>query len=515
MSFVWITFINYGYLPFCKNFLLSMKKANVPFTLHVYCCKDCMYELKGFDNCICIDSSLFIKEISSSLETWGKKEYIRLTFYKLDAIAYTLKHSNYNYVGYIDTDIVLFSDPTPIILTIFNDSRIKVVAQCDEQDRCFNRYRCQNICSGVIAFKKDTSIYPIFHYKESDFDKYSGDQTFLLNKLKEYNVPAVTVDKRIFMHGDSIKKGWPTTGCCLIHFNWMVGTEKIDYMKKLNCWYLSILTNTYFQCANKDNYPPFKTGLYLEEYIYKNIKKTKRTYIPIKWTNFQIASWFPSKKNEMQILFNEWVRENPSDSYFTVVQHDDGCMLNLPPNTIVYGACNGDVPIPLIYEETTFALYPKKTFHEKVILCSFVGNKTHPVREKLFALKKFHMIDSGGWKPTVNKTLQDLFIHTTIDSKFALAPRGYGRSSFRFFECFKLGTVPVYVWDDIEWLPFKHKIDYSKLCVSIHIGDIDNLDSILSSITEQEYNSMLSYYETIRYLFELEGMCHEIENMNQ
>lgn len=67
----------------------------------------------------------------------------------------------------------------------------------------------------------------------------------------------------------------------------------------------------------------------------------------------------------MQILFNNWIRENPSDSYFTIVQHDDGCMLTLPPNTIVYGACSGNIPIPLIYEENTFVNYPKKTFHEK------------------------------------------------------------------------------------------------------------------------------------------------------
>jgi len=294
-----------------------------------------MNELKSFDNCVCIDSSLFVKSSTSSeLETWGKKKYTRLTFYKLDAILYTLKHSQKEYVGYIDTDIVLFSDPTPIVLNKFKDSRIKVVSQCDEEGKCSNRYRCQNICSGVIAFKNEKPLYPIFHYKNSDMDKYNGDQPYLLDKLKKNNVPTLTVEKNIFIHGDSLKKGCPTTGCSLIHFNWMVGLEKIEYMKKLHCWYLSI-TNEYFQCKNKDNYPPFKTGLYLEEYIYENIKKTKRTYIPIKWTNFQIEPWFPSKKNEMQLVFNEWVKENPSDSYFTVVQHDDGCMLQLPPNTIV------------------------------------------------------------------------------------------------------------------------------------------------------------------------------------
>ena len=68
------------------------------------------------------------------------------------------------------------------------------------------------------------------------------------------------------------------------------------------------------------------------------------------------------------------------------------------------------------------------------------------------------MINSGGWRPDVNKNLQDTFINTTINSKFALSPRGYGRSSFRIFECFELGTIPIYIWNDINWLPFQKKV---------------------------------------------------------
>ena len=40
----------------------------------------------------------------------------------------------------------------------------------------------------------------------------------------------------------------------------------------------------------------------------------------------------------------------------------------------------------------------------------------------------FEMINSGGWTPAVNGNLQKIFIDTTINSKFAFAPRGYGRS---------------------------------------------------------------------------------------
>lgn len=285
-----------------------------------------------------------------------------------------------------------------------------------------------------------------------------------------------------------------------------------------------------FYCKNKDTYPPFKNGLYLEEFFLKTFieksPKLTRSYIPALWTNFQIEGWFPNIKHEMQIHLDEWVKQNPSDNgYFTVVQYDDGPLLRLPENTIVYGACSNDIPIPLIYEDknNTLESFEKKTFNEKQILCSFVGNITSNhiqpnVREEIMRMftnkSNFKMINSGGWTPTVNQNLQTIFINTTIDSKFAFAPRGYGRGSFRFFECFQLGTIPIYVWNDKNWLPFQNIIDYNQLCISIHISEINNLEQKLQSIDELKYNSMFKYYKQIKYLFELDGMTTQILNEN-
>jgi len=292
-----------------------------------------------------------------------------------------------------------------------------------------------------------------------------------------------------------------------------------------------MLNNSLFNCPNKDTYPPFKNGLYLEEYFFQKIQneapKLKRKYIPVKWTNFQIEGWFHSKKEDMQKLLDEWVRNNPSENgYFTVVQYDDGPLLNLPNNTIIYGACSGNLPIPLIYQDinNTLMNIPKKSFSEKQILCSFVGNITSNnvlpnVREVMTnALGKntnFLFYKSGGWTPSVNIDLQKKFVNITINSKFALAPRGYGRGSFRFFECFQLGTIPIYLWNDIEWLPFKNEIDYNKLCISIHISQINELEKKLLSISEDEYNKMFEYYREVKHLFELDGMTNQIikENM--
>jgi hypothetical protein len=287
-----------------------------------------------------------------------------------------------------------------------------------------------------------------------------------------------------------------------------------------------MLNSKLFYCSNKDTYPPFKNGFYLEEYFLDKIKKEssslKRKYIPVLWTNFQIEGWFQSKKDEMQQILNNWLKENPSESgYFTLVQHDDGPLLIVPENTIIYGACSGNIPIPLIYQDinNTLVSLPKKSFKEKPLLCSFVGNITSNhvqpnVRQIMFNHfqnnSNFTMINSGGWTPSVNQNLQQLFIDTTINSKFALAPRGYGRGSFRFFECFQLGTIPIYIWNDINWLPFQDIIDYSRLCISIHISEIGSIEQKLLNINDEQYNSMFCYYNEIKHLFQLEGMSDEI-----
>jgi hypothetical protein len=114
------------------------------------------------------------------------------------------------------------------------------------------------------------------------------------------------------------------------------------------------------------------------------------------------------------------------------------------------------------------------------------------------------------WTNNVPENSAQTFINVTLQSKFCLAPRGFGRSSFRFFEAMLLGVVPVYFWDDIEWLPYKDKIDYSKFSVSIHEHDISRTSEILKSITNEKYQAMLEEMDKVRHYFTLEGMSEYI-----
>jgi hypothetical protein len=273
-----------------------------------------------------------------------------------------------------------------------------------------------------------------------------------------------------------------------------------------------------FRVATSVVYPPFKNGRYMEEYFYdyiianKDTIESDRVYIPVFWTNLQIHPNFHQIKASYNILLKKAYSLMPEGTkYFTIVQSDLGVELELPRNTTVFGACYGDVPLPLIYEDVTNRLINTPKSPIKPHLASFVGtHTTHPLRMELFRMfgrkPQLKFVTSSEWTNNVAQTSADTFIRTTLQSKFCLAPRGFGRSSFRFFEAMLLDTVPVYFWDDIEWLPYKDILDYSKFSVSIHKNDIPRLYEILKSISNEKYVSMVQELQRVRHYFTLEGM---------
>lgn len=271
-------------------------------------------------------------------------------------------------------------------------------------------------------------------------------------------------------------------------------------------------------------YPPFKNGRYMEEYFYeyalahKDEINSDRVYIPVFWTNLQIHPNFQSMKSNYDILLKRaYSLMPPETKYFTIVQGDDGVELALPPNTQVFGACKGDIPLPLIYEDNTNRLLNVPRLPLKKYLASFVGtHSTHSLRMEMFRQLsrktnfKFNVREI--WTNNIPQNLADTFIQTTLNSKFCLAPRGNGRSSFRYFEAMLLDCIPVYFWDDIEWLPYKDVLDYSKFSVSIQYNDIAKTGEILKSITDIKYRSMIEEMKRVRHYFSLEGMSEYIFN---
>lgn len=429
--------------------------------------------------------------------------YTRLTFVKTILIKHILD------LGYTP----LYLDPD---MALLKPSILHLLSYIDlDEFVCAGTYK--HINSNIMIAKPTNFTKNLFKVTLKDVneiidgeDTY-GDEDLLRPRLK--NKSFALIDYEQYPNGsDAVKY---KNVARIIHSNCIVGLEnKINLMKKTGAWFLPMFDNIWFpSCLNI--YPPLLKGKLIEtrfyEYVTNNNITLNRKYINIGWTNLYCNSQFKGKHFNQKKLQLDLDSLPNKDKYFTILQYDCNIRERIPENTVVFGGSEGTYPIPLLYDNNEiFKNVEVKSWSEKNIFCSFVGQHSHPLRQKVFnyieGKKQYYY-----YRSDQDKVNTQLFIDTTINSKFCLAPRGFGRSSFRFFEALKLGSVPIYIWDDKIWLPFQDRIDYNKLAIVINVSELENLDNILTSITEEKYNSMIAYAEENKHICcSFESVCEEI-----
>ena len=447
-------------------------------------------------------------EVSNALSgsDSNTKNYTRLSFVKIVLMKHILE------MGYTP----LYLDPDMAFLKPSIDDLLCYLDRGDFVCAGTRNYLNSNIMlARPCENTKKLFELPLERFNKIVYGKDTyGDEDLLRPRL--INKPFICIDRKDYPPGcDAVKY---KNVARIIHSNCVVGlNNKIQLMKDCDAWFLdrdiySPLISPEFMVEVKDIYPPFLSGELFETYFYyyvqKHHPKLARSYINVSWTNLYCNSQFKGIPYNSIKLQQELDVLPENGRYFTIVQFDEGIRHRIPKNTVVFGCCAGEIPIPLTYENPElFSSIKKKSWNEKNILCSFLGKPTHSLRQKVYNYVKqfpdyfYHVPGNYDKKMYINKC---------VDSKFCLAPRGFGRSSFRFFEVLKFGSIPVYIWDDKNWSPFKNLIDYSRLCITLNIADIDKLDGILRSITKEQYEQMLAYHEKIKHLFTYDGMCQEI-----
>lgn len=267
-------------------------------------------------------------------------------------------------------------------------------------------------------------------------------------------------------------------------------------------------------------YPPYHEGLYIEDYFFnyftKNKINTDRIYLPIFWTSLYCNETYTGSKFDIQSYLDTL---DPDIKYFTICQHEHAPAEILPKNTLVFSASgkihqnnksNNHIPIPLLCSKIKNPILDKK----RDILCSFVGAKTHKLRETLFNTfkddTKFYF-NMGNWEPSVPKYKEDEFKSITERSIFTLCPRGDGPTSFRLYESMQLGSIPVYVYDSTKWIPYENEINWSDLCIFIHENEIPHIKEILENTPQERIDFMKGKINQVYdEYFSLKGMCNKI-----
>ena len=117
-------------------------------------------------------------------------------------------------------------------------------------------------------------------------------------------------------------------------------------------------------------------------------------------------------------------------------------------------------------------------------------------------------------------------------TRFVLTPRGYGRSAFMIAEAIQAGAVPIYVYNDLEWLPYLSLWESDRLGLSVHYR---NLTATLGpwlrchgsddsthraetgsmpacALLRAQYKRMRKGVEHYRHLFTFEGTMQAVKD---
>lgn len=265
--------------------------------------------------------------------------------------------------------------------------------------------------------------------------------------------------------------------------------------------------------SQKFKYPKHNADFGVEQDFYEYIKKQKDIivetpndadwhYLPVYWTRWHLNhDYGKSGLNELQYEVDKSIIQDIKT--FTICQYGDGPVANLGKATLFVSSRknNNGIDIPLLSSPH------KKPFFNpsKKYIVSFIGRvSTHPIRQEMIeSLKKqndIYICDG-------NKGSK-FFVKKMLESYISLCPRGYGGSSFRFFESMQLGVVPFLI-GDIDTRPFKKFIDWNE--ISFFSNSTSCLTQMINSLNKEDLLKMgkkaqIFYKEQLTY----QKWCHYV-----
>jgi len=179
------------------------------------------------------------------------------------------------------------------------------------------------------------------------------------------------------------------------------------------------------------------------------------TYVPICWTVVG---------REKFSIMMDWLTYRMKDDvrYFTIVMDGRGLDMFKPDNLTVVGPSSGDITIPLVSHQLMDfdpVLPPKKR------LVNFIGTVNKHTDYKRVRRRSIAYLPKGSYVRKNNHLPFDEYFKVLQESRYTLAPRGFGPTSFRMYEALAAASVPIYVWEDELMLPFRDRVDWSEIAI--------------------------------------------------
>lgn len=214
-----------------------------------------------------------------------------------------------------------------------------------------------------------------------------------------------------------------------------------------------------FRQRTRLKYPPDNEKIF-EEWFADGVVNddfdgfSEYAYLPVYWTGYYCNNLYGNNPVSIKKLQDYLDSLSNKKKYFTIVQYDDGILNDFRDKDVTVFSMGGGgaagrnvkvVPIGLLGTKHQYDY----TGIRKDIMCNFIGDiATHPIRKE--------MQDFMYLKPDFyfhfNEPL-DKYCLNLARSYFTLAPRGYGRTSFRIWEALQYKSIPIYITKDEPFLP--------------------------------------------------------------
>lgn len=240
----------------------------------------------------------------------------------------------------------------------------------------------------------------------------------------------------------------------------------------------------------KFHYPP-DNHLVFERWYYQNYnEQSERIYLPIQFTGFLVNNSFGNDPHAVARLQDFVDKLDRSKKYYTIHQFDLGCMVDFKDlDILVFGMAGGriDYCLPLLCQPHKFEFNVEKT-----LFASFIGRRTHPVRDKIIDALK----DKQGCYISEAKHDMSSYCSIIAHSIFTICGRGFGNNSFRVQEALQYGSIPVIISDErLE----PHGIPFEEYGYFIHSDNVDSVYTLLTTLTTTEIKlkqgKLKHYYE--------------------
>jgi len=490
-----------------------------------------------------------------------ERHWDELTLYKLYVIWWLMSRMEPDSkIFYSDADIYYTRSPLPFAKHEITHYKMLIQEGVSYQTRL-------GYCSGILFVPTNDLTKALFdpkNWNHCNTDDENYIKTFVKSNSFETDVGLFPNDRfaigTLLRQPDKFIRTQLKAGTYVcIHFNYIKGIDaKIAKMRELGMWLRAMeIVNVPKQFQpnlnaivreKRGDFPPHQSSFpqieeYASEYFTNYCAKRKQIlseydYLPVFWTAIG-CSGDQSLKRQLQDYITRLLARNPTQKYWTIVQHCAGvngaCGVVFPANrlriigttlvpltrsnapqgsqgittTAPVNAASGKLHlvIPLIC-----AQHPVPTIQKpRLTFASFIGCiKNHPIRQRLqqHLLKKSGVvIDTGDYKKGDHVTR---FRELMADSVFALCPRGVGSTSYRLVEAMQFGAIPVYI-SDVFSLPFPKEIDWNTCSVLVKQDELPGLYERLRKIPPTQIKKM---QETVKKVYDeyltLEGCCEHI-----